>query len=276
MTQTFSSWHSLPSSFAATIADMSSEDAAAPAIVAAAATPLAHIHLDSFIENNVELWLSRHETMWYVNNVTKSLSKYQLVRSALPRTIMDVYGTEIASISLGPDPYAVLCDFLIKNFGKNKWFSYFQLLSLPIAVENVRPLELLGKLKNHLPFGASDNNELFMAMFLMRLPESTREAVGAANHATVTAMCAHAENMYNFRGGYESMTAAAAVQQRSRSPAKTDRKRSEKQGKARSKNHSINVSFFAFKNPNNGSCKFHNYFGVKAEKCISPCNVTEN
>ena len=128
-----------------------------------------------------------------------------------------------------------------------------------------------------MPYGASENNELFMAMFLMRLPDSTREAVGAANHATVTAMCAHAENMYNFRGGYGPMaTAAAAVQQRSRSPAKTDGNRSEKQGKARYKKRSASVSFAAFKNSKNGSCKFHNYYGAKAEKFFAPCNVTEN
>ena len=90
MTQTFSSWHSLPSDFAATIANMSSEDAAAPAIVAAAATPLNQIHLDAYNENNVELWLSRHETTWYVNHVTKSAHKYNLVRGALPRAVMDV------------------------------------------------------------------------------------------------------------------------------------------------------------------------------------------
>ena len=176
---------------------------------------------------------------------------------------------------MGPDPYAALCQFLITNFGKNKWFSYFQLLSLPIAVENVRPFAVLRQLKSLLPFGASDENEIFMAMFLMRLPESTREAVGAANHATVAAMCAHAENMYSFRGGYASMTAAAAVQQRSRSPAKTDKKKGEKQGKTRQVRPTY-VSFFDFKNPKNGSCKFHNYYGAQSEKCISPCNVMGN
>ena len=254
---------------------MATVDAAAPAIVAAAATPLANIQLTAFSENNIEVWLSEQENVWYINNVTRANDKYTLVLSKLPRTIMDIFGSEIAAIGLGPDPYAALCQFLITNFGKNKWFSYFQLLSLPIAFEKIRPLKILGKLKSFMPFGASDSNEIFMAMFLIRLPESTREAVGAANHATVTAMCAHAENMYSFRGGYASMTAAAAVQQRSKSPAKTDKKKSEKQGKTR-QIRSSNVSFFDFKNPKNGSCKFHNYYGAGSEKCNSPCNVTGN
>ena len=71
------------------------------------------------------------------------------------------------------------------------------------------------------------------------------------------------------------MTAAAAVHQRSRSPAKTDKKKSEKQGKPR-QIRSAYVSFFDYKNPKNGSCKFHNYYGAGAEKCVSPCNVMGN
>jgi len=254
---------------------MSSEDAAAPALAAVAATPLAQIQLTTFSESNIEMWLSEHENVWMLNHVTKASSKFAVVRSKLPRTIMDVFGQEIGAIGLGPDPYTELCNFLIKHFGRNKWNSYFQLLSLPIAVENVRPFTVLSQLKSLLPFGASDNSEMFMAMFLMRLPESTREAVGAAGHVTVAAMCAHAENMYSFRGGFASMTAAAAVQQRSRSPAKTDKKKGEKQGKTRQVRPTY-VSFFDFKNPKNGSCKFHNYYGAQSEKCNSPCNVTGN
>ena len=275
MTRAWSAWDNLPVNFAAPLTNMASEDAAASALAAVAATPLFQIQLTAFSDSNIEMWLSEHEHVWDLNHVTKASSKFTLVRSKLPRTIMDVFGQEIGRIGLGPDPYTELCDFLIKNFGRNKWHSYFQLLSLPIAVENVRPLQVLGQLKSLMPFGASDNNEIFMAMFLMRLPESTREAVGAANHATVAAMCAHAENMYSFRGGYASMTAAAAVQQRSKSPAKTDKKKSEKQGKTR-QIRSAYVSFFDFKNPKNGSCKFHNYYGAGSEKCNSPCNVTGN
>ena len=99
---------------------MASVDAAAPAIVAAAATPLANIQLTAFSENNIEVWLSEQENVWYINNVTRANDKYTLVLSKLPRTIMDIFGSEIAAIGLGPDPYAALCQFLITNFGKNK------------------------------------------------------------------------------------------------------------------------------------------------------------
>jgi hypothetical protein len=254
---------------------MSYSDAAAPAITAAAATPLHAVHLDIYNEVNVQSWISSHEMTWHINRITKFVDKFQLMCKALPASITNVYGPEVGRCGLGADPYAAICAFLVVTYGRNKWFSYFELLSMPIAVEGIRPTALLGKLKSYLPHGADDSNELFMAMFLMRLPPSTREAVGTAGNATVGAMCTHAESIYNFRGGYEAMVAAAAAQ-RSRSPAKTDGKRSEKQGKARSKNRSTYVSFGNFKNPNNGSCKFHNYYKAKSDRCVAPCNVAEN
>jgi hypothetical protein len=42
----------------------------------------------------------------------------------------------------------------------------------------------MGKLKQHLPPGVSPDNDLFLAMFLVRLPQSMRETVGASNHMT--------------------------------------------------------------------------------------------
>ena len=73
MTQAWSAWDKLPVHFAAPLTNMASVDAAAPAIVAAAATPLANIHLTAFNENNIEVWLSEHEDVWNINNVTSCL-----------------------------------------------------------------------------------------------------------------------------------------------------------------------------------------------------------
>ncbi len=46
----------------------------------------------------------------------------------------------------------------------------------------------MGKLKQHLPPGISSDNDLFLAMFLNRLPPSMRETVAAGNHMTAAAM----------------------------------------------------------------------------------------
>jgi hypothetical protein len=51
-------------------------------------------------------------------------------------------------------------------------------------IQGLKPSILMGKLKQHLPPGVSPDTDLFMAMFLIRLPPSMREAVGTGNHKT--------------------------------------------------------------------------------------------
>jgi hypothetical protein len=55
------------------------------------------------------------------------------------------------------------------QFGKSKWQSYFELLRLPLNMDGLKPSILMGKLKQFLPHGVSPDNDLFLAMFLIRL-----------------------------------------------------------------------------------------------------------
>jgi hypothetical protein len=57
-----------------------------------------------------------------------------------------------------------------------------------MEMQGLKPSVLMGKLKQHLPPGVSPYNDLFLAMFLIRLPSSMRETVGAGAHGTAAAM----------------------------------------------------------------------------------------
>jgi hypothetical protein len=85
----------------------------------------------------------------------------------------------------------------------------------------------MGNLKQHLPPGVSPDNDLFLAMFLIRLPPSMRETVGAGAHKTAAAMVKAADGLWDARGGHDP-TVAAASTQRSRSPASGSGKRGDK------------------------------------------------
>jgi hypothetical protein len=76
----------------------------------------------------------------------------------------------------------------------------------------------MGKLKQNLPNGVSPDNDLFLAMFLVCLPPSIRETVGAGNHMTAVAMVKAADALWDARGGHDP-TIAAVMTQQSRSPA---------------------------------------------------------
>ncbi len=77
---------------------------------------------------------------------------------------------------------------LLGQFGKSKWQSYLELLRLPMEMQGPKPSVLMGKLKQHLSPGISPDNDLFLAMFLIRLPSSMRETVGAGAHGIAAAM----------------------------------------------------------------------------------------
>jgi hypothetical protein len=78
-------------------------------------------------------------------------------------------------------PFDCLKTTLLGQFGKSKWQSYFELLRLPMEMQGLKPSVLMGKLKQHLPPGVSPDNDLFLTMFMIRLPPSMREAVGAGS-----------------------------------------------------------------------------------------------
>jgi hypothetical protein len=104
-------------------------------------------------------------------------------------------------------------------------------------IQGLKPSILMRKLKQHLTPGVSPDTDLFMAMFLIRLSPSMREAVGAENHKTATDMVRAADALWDARGSHNP-TVAAATTHRSRSPAPTGGKTSYKRnGNARSKSH---------------------------------------
>jgi hypothetical protein len=83
------------------------------------------------------------------------------------------------------------------------------LLRLPMEMQGLKSSILMGKLKQHLPPGVSPDNDLFLAIFLVRLPPSMCETVGAGNHMTAAAMVNAAHALWNARGGHDPAVTAA-------------------------------------------------------------------
>jgi hypothetical protein len=120
-----------------------------------------------------------------------------------------------------------LKDALLGQFGKGKWQSYLELLCLPMEMQGLKPSVLMGKLKQHLASCVSPDNYFFLAMFLLQLPPSMRETLGAGNHKTAAAMVKAADTLWDARGSHDPAVAAATIQQ-SRRPAPNNGKRGDK------------------------------------------------
>ncbi len=113
-----------------------------------------------------------------------------------------------------------------------------------MEMQGLKPSVLMGKLKQHLPPGVSTDNDLFLAMFLIRLLSSMREVVRAGTHKTVAAMVKAVDATKDAQGGHNS-TVAAASTQCSSSPAPHNRKQGDKTSdSARSKSHPLPTLIF--------------------------------
>jgi hypothetical protein len=64
-------------------------------------------------------------------------------------------------------------------------------------MQGLKPSVLIGKLKQHLSPGVSPDNDLFLSMFLICLPSSMREAVGAGTNKTAAAMVKAADALWD-------------------------------------------------------------------------------
>ncbi len=252
---------------------MTREDLTHPVV----ATATTQVKLCPYDEEEPHIWFRLIEAQFAAAGIRSQKLKYANALTSLPKQVLrDILDTlDVCNDS--DEPFDHLKNTLLGQFGKSKWQSYFELLCLPMEMQGLKPSILMGKLKQHLPPGASPDNDLFLAMFLVRLPLSMRETVGAGNHTTAAAMVKAADALWDARGGHNP-TVAAATTQRSRSPAPNSGRRGDKRGSnARSKSRPPSrPHFYSFQNPGNGICKFHNYYAHKAHRCVPPCAYSEN
>ncbi len=242
---------------------MTREDLTSP--VAAAAT--SQVKLWPYDEEEPHIWFRLIEAKFAVAGIKSQKLKYANALASLPKDILDT----IDVCNDSDEPFDFLKNTLLGQFGKSKWQSYFELLRFPMEMQGLKPSVLMGKLKQHLPPGVSPDNDLFLAMFLIRLPPFMRETVGAGAHKTAAAMVKAADALWDARGGHDP-TLAAASTQRSRSPAPSSRKRGDKRGgntrpKSRPPSH---PDFHSFQNPSNGMCKINNYYANRANSAFRP------
>jgi hypothetical protein len=243
--------------------------------VTAAAT--AQVKLCPYDEEEPHIWFRLIEAQFAAAGIKSQKLKYANVLVSLPKQVLwDILDT-LDVCNNSAEPFNFLKNTLLGQFGKSKWQSDFELLRLPTETQGLKPSVLMGTLKQHLPPGVSPDNDLFLSIFLIRLPPSMRKTVGAGTHGTAAALVKAADALWDARGGHDP-TVAAASTQRSRSLGPSNRKRGDKRsGNARPKSHSpYHTDFHSFQNPGNGVCNFHHYCAKRANRCIPPCSLSEN
>jgi hypothetical protein len=159
-------------------------------VFAAATTP---VKLCPYNKGEPHIWFRLIKAQFAAAGIRSQKLKYANALANLPKQVLrDILDT-LNVCNDSDEPFDCLKYALLGQFGKSKWQSYFELLCLPMKMQGLKPSFLLGKLKQRLPPGVSPDTDLFLAMFLIRLPPSMREAVGACNHKTAPAMAKAAD-----------------------------------------------------------------------------------
>jgi hypothetical protein len=123
-----------------------------------------------------------------VAGIRSQKRKYANALASLPKQVLrDILDT-LDACNDSDEPFDHLKNSMLGQFKKSKWQSYFELLRLPMEMQGLKPGVLMGKLKQHLRPGVSPDHDLFLAMFLVRLPPSMHETVGAGNHTSAAAI----------------------------------------------------------------------------------------
>jgi hypothetical protein len=150
--------------------------------VAAAVT--SQVKLCPYDEEEPHIWFRLIEAQFAAAGIRSQKLKYANALPNLPKQVLrDILDT-LDVCNNSDHPFDLLKTVLLGQFEKSNRQSYFELLRLPMDMQGFKPSILMGKLKQHLPPGVSPDTDLFMAMFLIHLPPSMREAVGAGNHKT--------------------------------------------------------------------------------------------
>jgi hypothetical protein len=106
------------------------------------------------------------EAQFAAAGIRSQKSKYANALASLPKQVLrDILHTLDICNDLD-DPFDCLKDALLGQFGKSKWQSYFELLRLPTEMQGLKPSVLMGKLKQHLPPGASPDSDFLLPCFL--------------------------------------------------------------------------------------------------------------
>ncbi len=176
----YSSWDKCPTNLwtlptFSDLANITCEDLTSP--VAAAATP--QVKLCPYDEEEPHIWFHLIEAQFAAAGIKSQKLKYANALASLPKQVLrDILDT-LDACNDSDEPFDFLKKNLLGQFGKSTRQSYFELLLLPMEMHGLKPSVLMGKLKQHLPPGVSPDNDLFLAMFFIRLPPSIRETVGA-------------------------------------------------------------------------------------------------
>jgi hypothetical protein len=129
--------------------------------ISAAAT--SQVKLCPYDEEEPAIWFRLIEVQFAAAGIKSQKLRYANVLASLPKQVLrDILDT-VDVCNESDQPFDLLKEVFLGQFGKSKQQSYFELLQLPMEIQGLKPGVLMEKLKQHLPHSVSPDNDLFFS-----------------------------------------------------------------------------------------------------------------
>jgi len=201
------------------------------------------------------LWFKQAEATFRRLNVTDNHVKYDMVLEALPPDVIITVRDLVNDIKdTTPRPYNELKFRLLSSYSPSRWALVNRLLDTQ-PLGDGRPSILMDYMLSLLPEGEPPG-DIFLSLFLRRLPQDMREHLAARPFDTPRQMAECADLLWDARG---QPTMAASLTTRPVSPA----------GPPDFVDHRRNRR----SSPRPRTlCWYHRRFEGRAHRCIPPCD----
>ncbi len=233
------------------------------ALVAAVA-----VKLPTFWADNPRTWFIHAESQFDISNVTVSRTKFNHIMASLPKETINTVVDIVEEIRTYDDPYEALKDRLLKGFKITRWARMSQIIHHP-GLGDLRPSQLLDKMLALLSPGTAPG-ELFMGLFMEKMPPEIRNGVALKDYENPRDLAADADLLWDSKMAAQASgvhvvacrpDCMAAVHVRPKGNAR----RPQKQRTQGSEDTSAS-----------DLCYYHRNWGKEAHKCRQPCSWTGN
>lgn len=214
----------------------------------------AKVKLPEFLSSDPVVWMTICEAIFESHGIVDTDHRFNVVLAALPVQVV----SKIKGILVSPmdgQKYDVLKSRLKQLYGRTMYEQYQALLMVPSLQSNQRPSDLLGSMIAAIQDQQTDNNWLFLCMFLSRLPASVR---------------AHCAAM-DFKGSMQALAAEADRRIQDTTALSTGSVHPDGMSLAANSCEEFAAAFPA-QTVGNTLCYIHYKYGAQAKNCRPPCS----
>jgi hypothetical protein len=237
------------------------------------AVPMAAVavKLPPFWVENAEVWFLQAEAQFAIAGITSEKTAFYHVLTALPQHVIVSVLDVVRSAATAASPFSDLKARLLGGYTQTKWARMFQLIHHP-GLGDQRPSQLMDKMLALLSDGTKPD-EVFMALFMDRLPVEMRAQLCLQNYESPRHLAAAADLIWDARGPVSAVPPAVnAVGRESRNRSRSPSAR----GGGKQRRRGATPGPGSTSGGDKSLCFYHRRFADKAHRCEPPCTWAGN